>query len=214
MAAARDTLSQKAGVAMRVCWAAILFPLAAFSQTPQAGPLMRGVLLERDASEFSIRAADSRVFRYQFDSKTYVERDHEPIDIARLPLGEQVEVISEKIEGSSLRFALTVHAIPPAAPPRPAGAGQKRAVEDRPLPYGSFSFTGVVFRIVPGAMSLHTHTGEQSVILRSDTRYMEDGNIVELSALKTNMHVFIQAGKTLYGEIEAYRVMWGGILKP
>jgi len=202
---------------MRICWAAILFPLAAFSQTPQAGPLMGGALLERDASEFSIRAADSRVFRYRFDRYTYVERDREMIDMARLAPGEQVEVISEKQEGMPLPYALTVHVLPVARAPRPAGAGQNRApsaVEDRPLPYGSFSFTGVVFRIVPGAMSLHTRTGDQSVILRSDTRYMEDGNIVEPPALKTNMHVFIQAGKTLYGEIEAYRVVWGGILKP
>jgi hypothetical protein len=87
-------------------------------------------------------------------------------------------------------------------------------VEDRPLPYGSFSLTGLVFRMVSGAMSLHTRTGDLNVILRPDTRYMEDGAIVEPSALKTNTHVFIQAGKTLYGEIAAYRVVWGGILKP
>ena len=296
-------------MAMRICWAAMVFPLAAFSQASPADPMMRGVLLERDASEFSIRAADSQVFRYQFDRNTHVERDHETIDMARLPLGEQVEVLSEKIEGSSLRFALTVHAIPsavpltayspdsqagalalmagvllerdvsefsiraadsrvfryrfdrstyvernhemidmarfplgervevlsekqegmalryaltvhaiPAAPlPRPAGAGQNRApaaVEDRPLPYGSFSINGLIFRIVPGAISLHTRAGDLNVILRSDTRYMADGAIVDPSALKTNMRVFIQAGKTLYDEIEAYRVVWGSILQP
>ena len=165
---------------MRIGWAAMVFPLAAFSQGPQAGALMRGVLLEHDASEFSIRAADSRVLRYQFDRKTYVERDHEMVDMARLAPGEQVEVISEKIEGSPLRYALTVHAIPAALPARPASPGRApSAVEDRPLPYGSFSLTGVVFRIVPGAMSLHTRTGDQNVILRPDTRYMADGNNVE-----------------------------------
>jgi 3D (Asp-Asp-Asp) domain-containing protein len=287
-------------MAMRVCWAAIVFPLAAFSQGPPASPLMRGVLLERDASEFSIRAADGQVFRYQFGRRTYVERDHEIIDMARLPLGEQVEVFSEKQEGSALRFALTVHAIlpvpltaysnsqsgalmggvllerdasefsiraadsrvfryrfdgntyvhrndetidmarlatgerveviskneegmalrlavtvhalPPAPLPRPAGASS--AVEDRPLPYGSISITGFVFRIVPGVMSLQTRAGALNVILRPDTRYMADGAIVDPSALKTNTHVSIQAGKTLYDQIEAYRVVWGSILRP
>ncbi|MGA3097853.1 MAG: hypothetical protein ABSF25_15475 [Bryobacteraceae bacterium] len=199
---------------MRICWVAILFPLAAFSQASQAGPLMRGVLLERDASEFSLRAADSRVFRYQFDGKTYVERNHEMIDMARLPLGEQVEVLSERIEGSSLRFAMTVHAIPPAPPPRPGGAAASAALEIRPLPWGAFSLAGVVFRIAPGAISLHTRTGDRSIILRPDTRYLEEGEIVDPSALKLNMHVFIQAGRALYDEIEAYRVVWGSILHP
>lgn len=202
---------------MRICWVAIVFPLAAFSQASQTGALMGGVLLERDASEFSIRAADSRVFRYRFDRNTYVERGHEMIDMPRLAPGEQVEVISEKQEGMPLRYAQTVHVLPAARTPAPTMTVQNRAqtaTEDRPLPFGAFSLTGVVFRIIPGAISLHTRTGEQNLIVRPDTRFMADGNIVEPSALKTNMHVFIQAGKTLYGELEAYRVVWGGILQP
>jgi len=286
---------------MRICWVAVLFPLAAFSQAPPASPLVRGVLLERNASEFSIRTAESQVFRYQFDRRTYVERDHEMIDMARLPLGSQVEVFSEKLqgialryaltvhtvlsaepltaysnsqsgavmggvllerdasefsiraadsrefryrfdrrtyvhrddemidmarlavgervevfsekqEGMALRFAVTVHALPPAPLPRSVGASS--ALEDRPLPYGSFSITGFVFRIVPGVISLRTRIGVLNVILRSDTRYMEDGAIVDPSALKSDTHVSIQAGRTLYNEVEAYRVVWGSILHP
>jgi hypothetical protein len=205
------------GVEMRGCWAAILFPLAAVSQGPPPATVVRGVLLDRGAFEFSIRAPDSRVLRFQFDHQLYVERGHEIIDIARLDLGEQVEVISEKIDGSTLRFALTVHAKPPAPPPHPPAAGQKLPplpVQDRPLPYGSFPVTGVIFRIDPGAISLHTRTGEQSLMLRSDTRFMQDGDIVGPSALKLNMHVFVRAGKTVYGELEAYQVLWGGIRRP
>ena len=45
------------------------------------------------------------------------------VDMARLAPGEQVEVVSEKIEGSALRYALTVHAIPARRyPARPASA--------------------------------------------------------------------------------------------
>ena len=291
---------QGAGVAMRVCWAAILFPLAAFSQAPPASPLVRGVLLECGASEFGIRAADGQVSRYQFGRRTYVERDHQVIEMAGLPLGEQVEVFSEKVQGSALRYALTVHsillvpltaysnsqsgalmggallecdasefsiraadsrvfryrydrdtyvhrdsgmidiarlatgervevlsenregmalrlavtvhALPPA--PLPRLAGPSSAVEDRPLPYGSFSIAGFVFRVVPGVMSLQTRAGAVNVILRPDTLYIADGAVVEPSALKTNMHVFVQVGKALYDEVEAYRVVWGSILRP
>jgi len=78
----------------------------------------------------------------------------------------------------------------------------------------SFAVTGMIFRIVPGAIALHTRTGDRGVILRPDTRFLEDGAVVDPSALKLNMHVSIQAGKTLYDEIEAFRVVWGSILRP
>lgn len=188
------------------------FPLTAFSNS-QSGILMGGVLLECDASEFSIRAADTRVFRYQYDRSTYVERDHQTTDMAHLPLGERVEVISEKIEGMPLRYAQTVHALPPA-PPRGAGPPGAPAAADRPLPYGAFSITGLVFRMAPGVIAVHTRTGDLNVILRWDTRYLADGVIVEPSALKLNMHVLVQAGNTKYGELQAYRVVWGSVFRP
>ena len=146
-----------------------------------------------------------------------IEGDKIVGETPRLAPGEQVEVIAVEQEGMPLRLALTVHVLPAARTPPPTITVQNRApsaMDDRPLPFGAFSLTGVVFRIIPGAMALHTRNGEQDLVLRANTRYMEDGNIVEPSALKLNMHVFVEAGKTLYGEIEAYRVVWGGILKP
>jgi len=37
---------------------------------------------------------------------------------------------------------------------------------------------------------------------------------VEPDALKPNTRVFVRAGKDIYGEIEAYQVIWGAILQP
>ena len=70
---------------------------------------MRGVLLECDAGaagEFSIRAADNRVLRYQFDRKTYVEREERLIEAARLVAGEKVEVLSDSVAGYPLRGSM------------------------------------------------------------------------------------------------------------
>src|SRR5271169_1959658 len=64
--------------------------------SPENAPLVTGILLECDAraaGEFSIRAADNRVLRYQFDHKTYVEREERLIEPARLVAGEKVEVL-------------------------------------------------------------------------------------------------------------------------
>ena len=64
---------------MRTAVLLLLIPWLGAAQTPQNAALLRGVLLERDSQsssgEFSVRAADNQVFRYQFDRKTYVERE-------------------------------------------------------------------------------------------------------------------------------------------
>src|SRR5450759_1465515 len=62
---------------------------------------------------------------------------------------------------------------------------------------------------------LHTRAaGDLSILLRKDTRYLADGQLVDAESLKPNMRVFVRAGKDLYNEIEAYQVIWGKILTP
>ena len=54
--------------------------------------------------------------------------------------------------------------------------------------------------------------GDLPILLRNDTRYLEDGQVVGLASLKPNMRVFVNAGKGLYDEVEAYQIVWGRIL--
>jgi hypothetical protein len=62
---------------------------------------------------------------------------------------------------------------------------------------------------------LHTReAGDQCILLRQDTRYLANGEVVDAAALKPNMRVFVRAGKNLYDEVEAYQVIWGAILNP
>src|SRR5690348_1480835 len=126
------------------------------AQTPvsPASALVRGVLLERDSQpasgQFSIRTADNQVLRYQFDRKTYVEREHDLIDVPRLKAGEKVEVLSDALPGSALRYARTIHVVDDPPPPRPLTMGRYRAnrsVDDRSVPTGTLTYSGVVFRL-------------------------------------------------------------------
>src|SRR5947209_2452380 len=98
------------------------------AETPPSAALVRGVLLERDpqiaAGQFSIRLADNQVFRYQFDRKTYVEREQQLIDVPRLNPGEKVEVVSDSLPGLVLRYARTVHVIEDPRPARPPSLGR------------------------------------------------------------------------------------------
>jgi hypothetical protein len=205
----------------------LLVGALAFAQTPNApnaasAALIRGVLLERDSQaasgQFSVRTTDNQVLRYQFDRKTYVEREHDLIDVPRLRPGEKVEVVSDAVTGSALRYARTIHVLDDAPPPRPLSQGRYRAyrsADDRNIPTGNLTFSGVVFRIGPDRLTLHTRTGgEQSIQLRKDTRYLQNGDIVDADKLAVNTRVFIRAGKDLYDQVEAYQVIWGTILDP
>ena len=183
--------------------------------------LVSGVLLECDAraaGEFSIRAADNRVLRYQFDHKTYVEREDRLIEPARLVPGEKVEVLSDSVTGYPLRYARTIHVIQPVPPPRPQTLGRLRAYDPKAEPAiraGNITYSGVVFRLNSQRVILHTREGgDLSILLRKDTRYLADGQLVDADSLKPNMRVFVRAGKDLYDEVEAYQVIWGTILSP
>jgi hypothetical protein len=190
------------------------------AQTPHNSPILRGVVLEceqRTAGELSIRAADNEVLRYQFDKRTYVERDEKMIEAARLLPGEKVEIVSDRAPGFTLRYARTIHVIQPIAPPRPQRTGMPRPYNERTdaVRTGTLTYSGVVYRVNGDKFVLHTReAGDLSILLRNDTRYLEDGQVVDLASLKPNMRVFVRAGKDLYNEVEAYQVIWGNIMAP
>ena len=203
---------------MRYFWVVLLFPLVA---APQTGALVGGVLLERDApaasGEFAVRAADNQVFRYRFDPQTQVDRDGAAIDVARLEPGEKVEVVSDRMPHADLCYALAIH-VTPSPPPVAPSAVRMRAdarLGDRQAPVGTLFFSGVVSRLAGARVVLHMRDGaNQTILLLKDTRYVDGGEVVDAAALKPNMRVFVQAGKSLYDEVEAYQVVWGRILQP
>jgi hypothetical protein len=191
------------------------------AQERNGSPLIRGVLIAREAhpaGEFIVRGADNEVFHYRFDPKTYVERDGRLADIPRLDIGERIEVLSDEGPASAVRYARTVHVIFPAPPRRPGTQGRFRAdrsVVDHFAPISTLSFAGVVSHIGPDWVVLHTReAGTQTILLRQDTRYLDNGEQVEPAALQPNMRVYIRAGRNLYDEVEAYQVIWGEILEP
>jgi len=206
---------------MRRFSSVLCLPVALFAQTQTAAYQVRGVLLERDAQtvsgEFSVRVADNQVFRFQFDGKTQVERDQQSIEVARLQPGDSVEVATDS-QGAALRYAGSVRVLPSPAPPLMVSAGRVRTLRnpiDRIIPAGTLAISGVVSRLNQERVILHTRaSGDQTILLRQDTRYVDNGDVVEQTDLKPNMRVFVRAGKTLYNEIEAYQVIWGQILRP
>ena len=192
----------------------------ALAQTQESAALVRGVVLECDAKpagELSIRTAANEVLRYQFDRKTYAEREQKMIDAWHVAPGEQVEIVSDRTPGSLVRYARTIHVIIPAPPPRPLSQGRLRAYNPKQdtVRTGNLTYSGVIYRMNADRVMIHTReAGDLAILLRKDTRYLEDGKLVDAAELKPNMRVFVRAGKDLYDEVEAYQVIWGKILTP
>jgi hypothetical protein len=206
---------------MRQLGVLLLAPALLSAQAP-----VRGVLLERDTQagpgQFSVRLPTHEVLRFRFDAQTSIERDRHAIDVPRLKPGEKVEVVSDPIPGLVLRYARTVVVVPDplAAPaPRPPALGRLRSAnryaEERALPTGNLTYAGIVSRMSGERIVLHTRDGrEQALLLRKDTRYLLNGDLVDPATLKLNTMVFVRAGRDLWDQVEAYQVIWGKILAP
>jgi hypothetical protein len=200
---------------------AVLLPAALTAQAPEGPGLVRGILLECEehggAGAFSVRTASHEVFRFSFDAKTYLERDKERIEARRLVSGELVEVVADR--GRGMRYARTVHVVEPPRPARPpllpGMVRTYRSPLEHMVPTGNLTFSGVLSRVNGERVVLRGRDGaDRTILLRGDTRFLDGGEIVELGNLRPNMRVFIRAGKDLYGEVEAFQIIRGGILQP
>ena len=193
--------------------------LAAHAQPTQ------GVVLERDSSpagEFSIRLDSCEVLLYRFDAATKVDRDNYPIAVPVLKPGERVEVASEPVAGSPVPLARSVHVLIPLA--EHAYRARRRSAFPAPtqaftpidplFTRGDLALSGIVARVNSLRLVLHTRQGDRTILLRDDTRYLDNGSLVTASALQHNMRVFVRAGRNLYDEMEGYQVVWGSILEP
>jgi hypothetical protein len=205
-------------------WAGLLATMALAAQEPIHLGYVRGVLIEWDtesSGDFSVRAAGSnQVFHFLFDSRTYVEREQHRTPMAGLRKGDYIEVVSDRIPGSSLRYARTIHALIDAPAPQRPGAlpgvyRRTRSTLDIIAPRGNLTFTGIIARLSDGSLVLRTRQdGEKTFVRRPDTYYFESGIAVEPSVLKPNTRVFVRAGRNLDNDLEVYQVIWGEILEP
>ena len=98
----------------------------------------------------------------------------------------------------------------PVQPGRPRST--YRAVTESLIPRGEYQWSGVVSEITPEKLILRTRAdGYKTILIRPDTRFLEDGVVSELPRLHPNTRIAIRAGKNLAGELEVYQIIWGQV---
>ena len=93
-----------------------LLALCVFAQTPPQSQISPGVFVEADSKaegELSLRDAENEVFLFRFDARTHVTRMGENSSISQLRSGERVEISSEPLPDSPLRYAVSITALDP-----------------------------------------------------------------------------------------------------
>ncbi len=90
-----------------------------------------------------------------------------------------------------------------------------RAYLDALWARGLLTFSGIVGRIDDGRLFIRMREhGERSFALRDDTVFQYEGVQVERDTLEAYTRVFVRASRTADGDLEAYQVLWGQILRP
>src|SRR5260370_31397048 len=207
---------------MKAGW--IILFAAAYATAQESAPsgFLGGQLLSwagtPRAGEFTFQATENHVYFCCSDENSYIEREKRHIAIAGTEKGDRLEVVSDQRQGSNVCYARTVHIVDeprivklPGVRPRPRPVNTPDLAATR----GTLAFSGVVLKVTPETLYLRSRAGDHSVIrLRPDTRYLMEGQPVEVGSLRANLVVFVRAGKNLDHELEAYQVVWGEILQP
>lgn len=208
---------------MRLWGGLLLCSLGLQAQDPAPLGFVRGNLVELKAADpygrIKVKTEENLVYTFAFNQRTYVERERRRISIESLRTGDRLEILSDVGATPDIRYARLVHVWDPRSPvrprPRPWRGTSYVSPTEHIVPRGDLTFSGVVRRVNPDTMVLRTRLdGDRQILLRPDTRYLQSGSIAAAEDLIANTRVFVRAGRNLDGNLEAYQVIWGGILDP
>jgi hypothetical protein len=170
------------------------------------------------SGQFVFQSAGNRIYSCTYDNKTYIERDKRYITIASAEKGDSLEIVSDYRNDSTVCYARLVHVLDPQRARVVPGVRPRKA-PSRPFevfgPRGNMTLSGLVMGVGSNVLTLKSRRGDyQTIHLRADTRYSDEGQTAEAGNLRVNTLVFIRCSRNLENEVEAYHVVWGEILRP
>src|SRR5260370_35110097 len=75
--------------------------------------IVRGALVECNATQLAARTADSHIYLFILDGKTFIERDSFRISCAKIEKGEALEIVSDRSTEPGQRYARMIPVVNP-----------------------------------------------------------------------------------------------------
>ena len=202
---------------MRLLNVLVLAGLAFGQEEPLPLSVVRGDVIELNGDgtkgEIAVQLADSSVLRCRYDERTYLENNNIRIIISELRLHDYVKVVVDRIRWEDKCYARSVRVTDREPEPPPGRPRQYSLVTEHIVPRGSLTYAGVVIQVTAEQLVLRTRAQVKVTLrLRSDTRFLSEGQRVTSAKLQPNTRVFVRAGRTYGDTAEAYEVTWGTIL--
>lgn len=204
------------GPAMKIPAAAIL--LAGLAPAADMEGFFRGAVAGFDGTPalgvLRARDGNGEIYTCGFDSKSYLELEKRRVTVEKLMEGDPVEVVAYRHPKNNACYILTLTVVAPPRPVRPTrriDMSPPKAARPVQVRRGSENVAGVVTRIGSNSVTIRTRNGEETFLLRRDTRYFGDGLSMERSDVTVNQRVNVEAARTSDGEMEAFQLTWGGL---
>ncbi len=158
------------------------------------------------------RSATGDVFTCGFDAKSYLEFDKQRVTVDKLREGDPLEVLAYRKQGETECYVLSLTVVPPPAPVRPnrrIDVTPVKSARPAPVRHGNVNAAGVVVRVNGNSIAVRTRSGDETFLLRRDTRYFGNGLRMELGDVKVNQRLAVEAGRNIDGQLEAFQLTWG-----
>jgi hypothetical protein len=158
------------------------------------------------------------VFQCRYDKLSWLELEKRRVTPDKLLEGDPLEILADRHPGETACYILKLEVLPPQPPPSRAKAKATATAAVKPfgtrppvIRHGKDNFAGVVTKISQTLMTIHTREGEQTFLLRTDTRYIGNGLKMEHGDVGVNMRLSVEASRTRDGGWEAFQLTWGSI---
>lgn len=175
-----------------------------------------------DHGTLRIRAPERHIYQVQYAEDLGVEWRGRQLPLSSLVIGDLLEMDLERHTREAPPVLLRARLVDPA--PSGGDAPKTAKLQAPPIipyrsptesfaPRGQLTYSGVVSDLGAAHLTLQQRKGGRITLrLRPDTRYLREGLVKQQGDLDLQTMVFVRAGRGYDGVIEAFQVVWGGIL--
>jgi hypothetical protein len=201
------------GMWRRTVWILPLVMSAVVAEEVPVG-VVSGYISDIQPKSFLLKTTTGKEFRCSYDNRTWFEQSRVRVPVRSFQPADLVEIIADRrlIDGTPC-YVRTVR-LAELAKPKDDGRMRitYRSVTESIIPRGEYEWAGIVSELSEETLVLRTRAaGHKTIVLRRDTRFLEDGVVSEWARLRRNTRVTIRAGRSLEGNIEAYQIIWGAV---